>query len=252
MNVILVILRDPVWQFIGAICSIGALVFTIVTSLKNKNRKAIAYSIVSDEVLSNINDIPGKKFEIRYDNIVVGNVRQVVVKVWNSGNVAITPNDFYECITVEFSKNVEILEAIILSHTNFQPIYNLSSLRIPEMLLNQGDSMKIKIFLTGLDKKIEVKGKIIGIKQIVEIKQTKQTLMYTFPMICVVLGIVILVLAYSHFFLMTLAIFLLIIIIIWLCIFIFFQSSYKYVQVKGSKVQLVQSSGLQTQKGRIK
>ena len=96
-------LSNPVWQLMINI-AIGLL--TIIVSItiyrKQQNRKGITYEIISNtSMLSFRNEVIGR-VQILFDKKPIAYARLVILKIWNSGNVAIEPNQYSDPIKVHF------------------------------------------------------------------------------------------------------------------------------------------------------
>src|SRR5213080_4816710 len=91
---------------IGLIFTIVGTVIGIVVTLliarKQRNHKEIAYEIVSDTFIANINEEMKDRVEIQFDGNPVKDMRLVVLRVLNSGNRAVTLTDYGKPIKFEF------------------------------------------------------------------------------------------------------------------------------------------------------
>src|SRR6266567_26044 len=91
-------LRDPLWQFViyvvvTLIVGIAGVITSILIFRKQHNRKEISYEILSDALIASLkNDFKGR-IKISLDDTQVSNAGLLVLKVWNSGNVAVKPED---------------------------------------------------------------------------------------------------------------------------------------------------------------
>ena len=98
-------LRDTVWQFIGVVVAILIGIAAIIIAFKSyrqqRHRKEITYQVVSDAPIASVNKAVENRVEIRLDGNPVKDARLLVLKVWNSGNVAIKSEDYFEPIMFE-------------------------------------------------------------------------------------------------------------------------------------------------------
>src|SRR5215207_9277121 len=101
------LLRDPMWQFAGAVLSILAIAVSIILYLLQRNRKELSYFIISKTPLVNVAKDVGDKLEIRFDGKVVRAVHLIVVRIFNSGNVPILPIDFQRDVSIVFDENAK-------------------------------------------------------------------------------------------------------------------------------------------------
>jgi hypothetical protein len=88
------LLRDPLWQFVGAVLVVVALMVSVTIFFAEKKRKELSYEILShSEILSATEEIEGK-LKILFKGEVVRNVHLLIVKLINSGNTPITSTDY--------------------------------------------------------------------------------------------------------------------------------------------------------------
>src|SRR6266581_2805639 len=97
-------LHDPFWQFVISVLvaftlGIVALVITIWIYRKQRTQKVISYAVISDAPIASINKEVADKVEIRFDGQPVQDLSLLVLKIWNSGNVAVKSGDYDMPIT---------------------------------------------------------------------------------------------------------------------------------------------------------
>src|SRR5689334_4396632 len=88
---------------IGIATIVSTVVITIWAVRKQRGKKTIMYQVVSDAPVISMDKSVQDKFEVRLNGIVVHNARLLVLKLWNSGDIAIKQDDYDEPITVEFA-----------------------------------------------------------------------------------------------------------------------------------------------------
>lgn len=156
--------------------AIFALFLTITTYLKTPSRKALDWELVSDDRLLNVGDVIKNRVQILLDNRPVDDLCLVVLKVWNSGAVAIHPTDFLKQLPMRFDfGGAEVLDAGILDTTSRQVKEEaLTSLKrssrtvtLGPLLLKRRDVITLKVLLTKHTAgKVKAKIKITGIKHV--------------------------------------------------------------------------------------
>ncbi len=164
--------RDPVWQFIGAFVTIGSLILYLL----HRNRKRLSYQVQVTELLSVREDIKSKLI-ISYDEQRVENLHLVKLRVINSGNQPILPDDFESPIQIELDTKSEIFKAEV-SNTkpkSLRPFLSIETrnIKIKPLLLNQGDWMTINILVGQLGKEINVQGRIAGVREISPVEPSR-------------------------------------------------------------------------------
>ena len=174
------VLRDPMWQFIGAIVTIVTIVVSIILSLSLRHRKSLSYQISGTPLLSVDEEVKGK-IQVFFDKKPIQQVYLIVIKVMNSGNEPIRTTDYETPISFSLNKETEILSAEI---TEKDPIDIQASIDIEgnkvlisPALLNTEDSLTLKLLATKFNKEIIVGGRISGVKEITEKTEKKVPLM---------------------------------------------------------------------------
>ena len=164
------ILRDPLWQFVGAVLGVFAIIVMVVLFFAQQRKKALSYEILSrTPLLSAAEEIAGK-LQILFQGKAVQSVYLLVIKISNTGNVPITSSDYERPISIYFGKKAHILSGEI-SESDPQTIdakieVRDQSILIEPVLLNSGDSITIKALVSNYYGKLYVDGRIIGIKNI--------------------------------------------------------------------------------------
>ena len=182
METFLHLSRDPFWQFVGVVLTLGFGGITVTLALLQHSYKGLSYDIVSQASLQQGDkDLMGL-LEISFDHKPVRDVHLVTVKIFNSGNVPILSADYEVPLTISFGKRSKILRAKIVNQ-------NPSSLPIlmdvaPERgtvhpaLLNPGDAFAVQFLVDQPDVQakqysyaeklvdVEVVGRIVGVREI--------------------------------------------------------------------------------------
>lgn len=164
------ILRDPMWQFVAVIIAILAILISCFLYWKQRRNKALSYEILSRTPLLSVKEEVKGKLQILFDKKPVQQVHLVEIRLGNSGNVPILANDFERPVSLSFGEEGQILSASIVET-------NPDSLRasivsdgkkvvLMPTLLNQGDSIKLKMLVSKFKNQIAVDGRIVGVKDI--------------------------------------------------------------------------------------
>lgn len=174
--------RDPIWQFIGVLVAIllgffgvAGFIITVKAYRQQNKRKELTYQVEVDTPLVSVDKTLKKEVEIRYRGNMVENVRLVLIKVWNSGSLAVRREDYVVPIEFEITGrqcldtqvNCEPQEIIRPEDLNdflkLEPDY----LKLSPVLLNPADkttpadTMTLKLLVSG-------RGKIKGTARIIE------------------------------------------------------------------------------------
>jgi hypothetical protein len=168
-------LRDPIWQGIGAILAIFTLVLTIVIYVLQRNKKSLAYEIQVDTELLTVRESIAGKVQVLFDSKPVQNVRLVVMRIFNSGNIPITASDFEQPLFFTFDENTLILigEVVQTIPPTLRPSFRFSDSEfiLNPTLLNSGDTIVVRFLLSDYKQKIFANSRIMGVKDIKEVKE---------------------------------------------------------------------------------
>src|SRR6266853_5074399 len=96
------LLRDPAWQFVGAVFALIAIVASVWIFLAQRPKKRLLVQTVARVPLVALgsNGIPG--LQITFNGNAVENASVFQVRVENIGNVPIVAADFEHPVRVEF------------------------------------------------------------------------------------------------------------------------------------------------------
>lgn len=172
---------DPFIQFIvTVIISIASAVLPFLLYFwKQHQTKEFVYEIVTNTSVLKISSEYKDSLKIIYKDIPVKDVRLILIKFSNSGNVPIETNHFDQkrpvriifsgdsakILTCEVSdKFPENLDVKIQQNTN--------QVNISPALLNSGDTFSIKLLVSDFLGKITIDGRIVGVREIKEVKET--------------------------------------------------------------------------------
>jgi len=192
--------RDPVWQFIGAVVGIAAIVVALVLYSLQRRRKALSYEIVSCEpLISKPGELEGN-LQIVFGGQLVRKVWLLIIKITNSGNQPIESTNYERPLTVSVDTPARILTAQITEtnppnlvpqllpdgsggwHSELPPALALDTdLRIIQLrrtLLNAGDSFAVKMLVSEFSPgRFHLDGRIVGISDIKEAKPRQARLL---------------------------------------------------------------------------
>jgi len=179
------ILSDPInLQIITVILAFVTIVVTIILYLLQRRyrHKSLSYEIISNAPLLSLKEEIKGNLQIVFNGKPVQSVHLIVVKIINSGKVPIVSTDYERPVSLNFSDNCQILTADI-SETNPKSLQASVSIEnskavISPILLNSGDSIKVKLLVSQFDGQINVDGRVVGVKDISKLKDAEH--IYTF------------------------------------------------------------------------
>jgi hypothetical protein len=168
--------RDPAWQFVGAIFAFLAIAATIAIHLIQRQRKRLAYDLVSRNQLLTVKEELEGKLQVLFDGQPTRDICLLVVKIINNGNVAIASADYEKNIFIGTGASSKILSAAI---TEVDPenlavdlVTQESNIQITPTLLNPRDSISLKLLVSDFAGKLAVDARVIGIKKIERVGAT--------------------------------------------------------------------------------
>ena len=165
------IVRDPLWQFIGAALTLMTIIVAILLYWLQRRRKALSYEIVTSTPLLSVEEEIKGRVQILFDNKPIKDVHLIVVRIINSGNLPIVSADYEFPVSLSFGENSQILSCEV-SETNpnslqvtFNNIENTKVVLTP-VLLNSGDAIALKMLVSQFEDRIFINGRIVGVKNI--------------------------------------------------------------------------------------
>lgn len=170
-------LSNPLWQFaVNAAIGLFTIIVTIIIYRKQQNRRSVTYEIISDTPILSLKEEIKGRVQVLFDTKPVGEVRLVTLKLKNSGDMPVLPNEYIEPIKVDFGESADILDVDVLEtvpddiKNTIKALLKVEGSKIvfEPFLLNSGDAVIIKALIAQprLTKEIKVSTRIIGINQL--------------------------------------------------------------------------------------
>ena len=137
------ILRDSIWQFIGAVIGILAIVVTVVIYRRSTTHKSLSYEVISNSPLLAADLRQAEDIQVLHRGNQVTNPSLVILEFINDGNGSVEARDFAEPLTITFNTSCMVLEAKIIKCVpeSLKPkieIIDQSNLIVQPLLLNSG------------------------------------------------------------------------------------------------------------------
>jgi hypothetical protein len=169
------LVRDPLWNFVGVVLAIIALLVTIVIFIVQRKKKRLSYQVISLTSLLGLKEEIAGKIKVLYEGNEVTNVHLFEIKLINTGNQPIASSDFERPICISFADVTTILTSEIYESNPKDIKGDLAvegcSLAVKPLLLNPNDSLSIKTLISNFDGSFTVDGRIIGVRQITEYRE---------------------------------------------------------------------------------
>jgi hypothetical protein len=170
--------HDPAFQFIvNAIIAILAIIVASIVSIgiyrRQQNRKEITCQVISDASVVTVDKALEHRIDIIIDEKSVRNVTLAIIRVENTGNVAVDDEDYKEQLTITFNNRKVISSEVIETNPKdliddparktFIPVPapEQDFIEFPKFLLNAAQSVTFSVLLDGAKDEIRKKGRII-------------------------------------------------------------------------------------------
>jgi hypothetical protein len=154
------LLRDPIWQFVGAIIALLALPLAF-----QRKRKRLSYEIDVAPVAS-VHEGATDLVRVVYDGREIKDPRLVRLRVINDGTEPISPSDYAAPLTLRFDTPIAPIAPTVAR----QHPHNLNAtvaifeagLEVKPVLINPGDWFEIRFLLDGELPAIRLLVRIVG------------------------------------------------------------------------------------------
>lgn len=166
------LLRDPVWQFIGAVLAVLGIGAALWIYWLQRQTKELAFGIVSSRRLLSIADEVSSRVTVELDGKSVKNLHLLVYGLKNSGHRAISPSDFQRPLSISFSEG-QVISAEIASqippNLGATLVFAESSVELQPLLLNAGDQILLQVLLSAPSPSESVDTRILDVPALVPI-----------------------------------------------------------------------------------
>lgn len=145
-------LRDPIWQFVGALTALLAILVSIRLFNLQRSKKSLAWDVLAAMPVMTISEKLKGRIRITFDGTHVDNVYIVLLRIRNDGNAPILISDFVEPLGLTFPKNTRIL-GLEVAHTiprELKPELSIESDEVvfSPLLLNPKDTITLRILVS--------------------------------------------------------------------------------------------------------
>lgn len=164
------ILERQIWQFVGVIVGLIAIVITLWLDRANRDIKELTVSTVINSSLVEIEPVVARDIQVLYKNREVHNLSLIVVRIENTGNVEIRTSDYERPISLEFFADSTVVEATL---TDANPPamaididINNNIATLENVLYNPGDWVAINFLIIDNinEGQVGIRGRIAGLQ----------------------------------------------------------------------------------------
>lgn len=164
------LLRDPIWQFVGAIVALLTILISIAIYIAQRRRKDLSYEILANVPLLTVEEDTVGELQLLFREAPVKGTRLFLARIVNTGNVPVNAEDYDAPITVRFRDRVQVLSAVITeqspSNLNVSAQPATTSVSFSKNLLNPGDSFSCRVLLSNYSKGFAVESRVAGVSRI--------------------------------------------------------------------------------------
>src|SRR5688572_9000676 len=107
------IFKDPVWQFVGVVVAVIALIATVIIYLIDRPVKRLQVQILSNSPLISVNTDISSQIQILYNDKPVQSLSLILLRFENVGNEPIKETDYSEPIRILLSSQAEVGEVSV-------------------------------------------------------------------------------------------------------------------------------------------
>ncbi len=167
-------------RLLAPIATCLAIIVSIYLWYLNR-KKALSYNILRRAPLLNLKGAASNELDVRFGGHSVLDAYLIVVRLFNSGHLAINSTDYQSSVSIMLNPGAEILAASVIetipvdlkeriknAAEQQSLIQNIEKERIllTPVLLNEGDSITVQILARNAAGEIKVRGHLHGIKTI--------------------------------------------------------------------------------------
>ena len=164
-------LRDPIWQFVGAVLALAGIGITLF--VRQKRLKELSAGFIVKKSLISVAPTVSDRIEIQLDGEKIQNLKIYSYGFKNSGNVEILPSDFEKSVSLKIGEGAKIIEHSVSSRNpqSLAPTINSDSttLSVQPLLLNPGDFFVVDVLATGSSSTLVLDCRIAGIPDVKKI-----------------------------------------------------------------------------------
>jgi hypothetical protein len=167
------LLRDPAWQFAGAVLAFFAILVSLATYHAQRAKKRLAYEVIHNGRILTIKEESVGDLQLVFRQQPVCNARLIEVRVTNQGNQPITPGDFVRPLSLSLNQDAVVLSAATVqkepNDLSIDATYTANVIEIAPLLLNPKDSFTIKLLASEYQSGPSITARISGVSKITEI-----------------------------------------------------------------------------------
>lgn len=163
-------MRDPIWQFWGALLAFLSLAVAAYTYIRQRRRKELGYRVLAAPPLVQAPGLYGGRIQLLWDGEPLPAVSLVVVKLMNTGNQEIVAADYERPVALLFPGAAQVLAAEVTDAKPpaLRPALTIGDRRVTlePCLLNGGDALTVAVLVETFAGELLLDGRIAGVKDL--------------------------------------------------------------------------------------
>lgn len=160
------LLRDAIWQFIGAVLAVLSIGAAFWIYWLQRQTKELAFGIVSSRRLLSVADEVSSRVTVQLDGKTVKNLHLLVYGLKNSGHRAIAQGDFERPLSISFLDG-QVVSAEVASQvpSNLGATLVITETRVElqPLLLNAGDQILFQVLLSAPSPSASVDTRVLDV-----------------------------------------------------------------------------------------
>lgn len=191
------VIRDPGWQFVGAVLALLALVVMVIVFLVQRQRKGLSYEFMTNAPVITVKDEDVGDLKLMFQGQQVTKSRLLMVRFSNTGNVPIQPADYETPITLSLAPGGKILSAAITGteppNINIAVTSDSNAVSFSKALLNARDTFICRILVSGYEGEPSITCRVAGVKEITVVRDISSLVWAVISMVgatCAMLAVI--------------------------------------------------------------
>lgn len=167
------LLRDGLWQSVGALLALLAILASFWIYKLQQQRKELAFGVVSTRRLLTVADEVSTRVTVQLDGREVRDLHLLVFGLKNSGTVAVRPEDFERPLCIVFASG-EILSASVSSERPHGLGASLtvspSTVELTPLLMNANDQVLVQVLLSAPTPNYSASARVVDVPELVPVE----------------------------------------------------------------------------------
>lgn len=167
------LLRDGLWQSVGALLALLAILASFWIYKLQQQRKELAFGVISTRRLLTVADELSTRVTVHLDGRQVRDLHLLVFGLKNSGTVAVRPEDFERPLRIVFDSG-EIVSASVSSERPYglgtSLTVSASTVELTPLLMNANDQVLVQILLSAPAPNYSASARVVDVPELVPVE----------------------------------------------------------------------------------